>query len=80
MYGSPKKQTWWKPIFPVSRFLASSIMAPLMRFLITVPHLVQSLEGKVYTITRILRVLVIGASCLVGLGMLTYLGMQYLSE
>jgi len=43
MYGSPKKQTWWKPIFPVSRFLASSIMAPLMRFLITVPHLVSGL-------------------------------------
>lgn len=69
MYGSPKTQSLWKPI-PMSRFLDSSIIAPLIRFIFTLPSQVEKLEQKADTIVRFLAIAVCSS---VVLGVVTYL-------
>jgi hypothetical protein len=69
MYGSPKTQSLWKPI-PMSRFLDSSIIAPLIRFIFTVPSQVEKLEQKVDTIVRFL---VLSVCSVIGLVVVSYL-------
>jgi hypothetical protein len=69
MYGSPKTQSLWKPI-PMSRFLDSSIIAPLIRFVFTLPSQVEKLEQKADTIVRFL---VFSVCATIALTVVTYL-------